>query len=191
MTQQDDGPTIDGLLHHTGLSSLELNAQVSLTELVDLHSIGRPKLLQRLKELGVDSLSARQTLANAIGRFRRDGTFSQAHAEARREASAAAAAPAETQPVPPGHSSVNVRCAGNLGGDCCPGKGHLRNTAVHTATKTLQAFYEELKRTRGYTLNFSQLRVSVDGTMTDLSEAAKTPVRDGMNCFFIGPNNGG
>jgi hypothetical protein len=73
---------------------------------------GRPKLLSTLKNLGVGSLSARQAIANALAKFVRSGGFTDVQ-------SSAAAASTDPGPAPPGSITVNVRCAGALGGDKC------------------------------------------------------------------------
>lgn len=108
----DDGLSL--LVQTTGpddLATLRSAGATLGTLLSCLDSEGRPRLLASLKEFGVGSLSARQQIANALQRYVRTGDFAgkAAVTESQQELSAA----------PPGSITVQVRCAGALGGDNC------------------------------------------------------------------------
>ena len=165
---------------------LFLRASVRSEDLIDWHTEGRPFFLKRVKELGVSALPVRQQIANAVGKLRREGPTAFAPAPGP-ESDSLNVQP----PPPPGFLAVTLRCAGNLGGDYCPGKGHLRNTTVHTRAGTVREFYEEMQGARGYALDFANVRVSVDGNSVDGPVAAQMPMQDGSAIMFIGPNNGG
>lgn len=184
--------TIDEFLRLTGQTELESSLK-SLEHMIALYAEGRPKLLAFLKESGVSALAVRQQLANAIGRYIREGTFNDRHAEEIRAAAPDPQAEELSSPLPlapPGYFGVNVRCAGNLGGDSCPGQGYLRHTLVQTDKRTVFALYQELREKRGYTLEFHYLRVGVNGAMADAESAMSVAISDGMTVFFVGPNNG-
>ena len=168
-----------GVEGHDGLASTTVN---TLLEALD---DGRPKLLKKLKELGLEPLSARQKVANLVGRFARTGRFDGENAKSESDITQ------PDGPAPPGACTVSVRCAGALRGECCPLNGKLRNSVVHTKASTVAEFYDELQRERGYAMGLSNVRISVKGTMLDVSEAAATKVTDGMQIMILGPNRGG
>ena len=151
-SRMSDG--IGAVLQQAGLgdhaSSLHA-AGLSLGHAEDLLEQGRPALLMALKSAGVNSLSARQNVANALGKFFRN-----------RGAPSEAPSKNALGPAPPGSATVIVRCAGALGGDSCPLNGVLRQSTVHTAAASVQALYEELRQQRGYAMEFSNVRVSLN-----------------------------
>ena len=159
-----------------------LRAGMDTRILIELHQQGRVHLLQRLKDVGVDLLPARQAIATAIGKYCRDGLPATVDEPVSSTSVAA----------PPGKHTIHLRCVGTLGGDNCPGLGKLRNTTHYTSAKTLQMLYEELRAERGYTQAFHNVRVSVGqrGIM-DGDEAASCMIEEGLRVGFIGPNNGG
>ena len=173
--------TAHGLLEHLPILS---RSGVDTKELVALHAEGRPKLLARLKDTGLDRLPVRQAVANAVGKYLREGV-----AVANNEAQGSdGMLPSER---PAGSMLINLRCVGTLGGENCPGNGKLRQTTVYTLSPNVLGLYDELTRVRGYTQGYVNVRVSVSGKMLDAAEAAERKLEDGMSINFIGPNNGG
>ena len=89
---------------------------------------------------------------------------------------------------------MRVRCAGALGGENCPLNGKFRQATVHTSAETVGALYEELKRKRGYALDFSSINATLAGVRIDPGEAESTQkalLSDGQQVTFVGPNRGG
>jgi hypothetical protein len=175
------------LLQHAGMDGSHAGLSGTTVEaLLDSLADGRPRLLSKLKDLGLEPLAARQRVANLLGKFARTGSF-----DAGESAKASDEISQPAGPPPPGAYTVSVRCAGALGGDCCPLNGKLRNSVVYTKAATVAELYDELQAARGYAMGLSNVRVSVHGTMLDVSEAATTKVTDGMQMMILGPNRGG
>ena len=65
----EDGPLASVLLGASAAHLLPLFGTLGLDGCCELYAQGRPKLLARLKELGVISLSERQAVANAVGKW--------------------------------------------------------------------------------------------------------------------------
>jgi hypothetical protein len=185
---------LDALLRHASLPELGEQMRAggaSLQTLLEELTEGRPRLLSSLKALGVESLAARQKLANLLGKYARHGSFDQAGGSEGGESAG------DIGPAPPGSVTVHVRCAGALGGDLCPLNGKLRNASVHTSAKTVRQLYDELRAARGYAMEFGNVRIaasssssSSQGQMLDAGDGSE-PVTDGMSLMIIGPNRGG
>ena len=181
---------IESLLQHAGVQDVDRAALSGTTfdTLVQQLSAGRPRLISSLKELGVEPLTARQKIANALGRYIRTGTFAAGGAT---ESTATESTIEPIGPAPPGAKTVSVRCAGALGGELCPLNNKLRNTVVHTKASTVGDFYKELQAARGYAMDLLNVRIGVHGTMLDVDEVAETRITDGMSIMILGPNRGG
>ena len=167
------------------------DAGITLPTLAAMHQEqGRPKVLKALKEAGISSLTARQSIANAVGKFSRTGCCGDATDES------IAGSTDSIGPAPPGSVTVHVRAAGAMGGDNCPLNGKFRNTTLHTAAPTVKVLFEELRAARGYQLDYSNVRVSISGaqaqhSMVDADMVASTPITEGLQVMLIGPNRGG